>query len=69
MGKFTIAYDGEIIPHHVFRSEAMAENYLYRCGFEKISSNTWELSESTIISKAEILEIDEHEYNLVESYA
>lgn len=64
-----MAYDGEVIPYHIFHSEAMAENYLHRCGFERISSNVWELSESTITSRAEILEVDACEYNLIESYA
>lgn len=61
MNKFTIAYDGEIIPYHIFHSAEMAEDYLYRCGFEKINSEIWELRETTLTSRAKVVKINKEE--------
>lgn len=57
MRQFTIAYDGEIIPHHVFRTLSMAQQYLESCGYKKIKPTQWELAGIVFTSRAEILRI------------
>ena len=45
MRQFTIAYDGEIIPNHVFRTMSMAQKYLNDCGYKKVQPTEWERKE------------------------
>ena len=57
MRQFTIAYDGEIIPNHVFRTMSMAQKYLNDCGYKKVQPTEWELSGIVFTSRAQILRI------------
>ena len=57
MSQFTIAYDGEIIPNHVFQNLPMAQQYLENCGYTPISKTEWELTGIVATSRAQILKI------------
>ena len=57
MRRFTIAYNGEIIPNHVFRNLSMAQEYLKDRGYQKIKPTQWELTGIVYTSRAEILRI------------
>lgn len=57
MRQFTIAYNGEIIPNHVFRNLPMAQEYLKDHGYQKIKPTQWELAGIVYTSRAEIVRI------------
>lgn len=57
MSQFTIAYDGEIIPNHVFQNLSMASQYLEQCGYKKVNTTEWRLTGITVTLRAQILKI------------